>query len=296
MTPNPIMRRLGLRDDDRAAIIHLDDVGMCQATLTACADLFDFGLVSSASVMVPCGWFPAAAAFCRAHPEVDMGVHITLTSEWDSYRWGPISTADPASGLIDAEGYFHRTREAAQAHGDPQAAAAEMAAQVARALAAGVDVTHIDTHMGTVAHVRFAAAYVHTARRHNLPAMISRWGAGRLQQERGVDDVTAQTTGALVQRLEEAGFPLVDHVDGMPLEGDKPLALALAKFAALQPGLTHFILHAAADTPELRAITPDWPARVADYALFTSPALRDFIRDQGIHVIGYRALRDLLRA
>jgi predicted glycoside hydrolase/deacetylase ChbG (UPF0249 family) len=290
------MRRLGLRDDDRAVIIHLDDVGMCQATLTAYADLLDFGLVSSAAVMVPCGWFPAVASFCRAHPAADMGVHITLTSEWDSYRWGPISTADPASGLIDGEGYFHRTRADAQAHGDPQAAAAEMEAQVARALAAGVDVTHIDTHMGTVAHVRFAAAYVHTARQHNLPAMVSRWDAERLQQERGVDDTTAHTTSALIRRLEETGFPLIDHMDGMPLEGDKPLALALAKFAALQPGLTHFILHAAVDTPELRAITPDWPARVADYELFTSPALRDFIRDQGIHVIGYRPLRDLLRS
>jgi predicted glycoside hydrolase/deacetylase ChbG (UPF0249 family) len=286
------MRRLGLRDDDRAVIIHLDDVGMCQAALTAYTDLLDFGLLSSAAVMVPCAWFPAAAAFCRAHPEVDMGVHITLTSEWDGCRWGPISTADPASGLLDDEGYLYRTAEAAQAHGDPQAAAVEMAAQVARALAAGVDVTHIDTHMGTVAHPRFAGAYLDVARQHRLAALVmTGWD---LQQARSVD--VAQPTGELLQQMKETDFPFIDHLEMMPLEGDKPLELAQAMFAGLPPGLTHFILHAAVDTPELRALAPDWRARVADYQLFTSPALRAFIRDQGIHVIGYRALRDLVRA
>lgn len=92
---NPFLARLGYGPDDRVVIIHADDVGMCQASLAAFADMVAFGLVSSGSTMVPCSWFPAAAAFCRANPEVDMGVHVTLTCEWDAYRWGPISFGIP---------------------------------------------------------------------------------------------------------------------------------------------------------------------------------------------------------
>lgn len=294
MTPNPVMKKLGLRDDDRAVIIHLDDVGMCQATITAYNDLLDFGLISSAAIMVPCPWFPAAAALVRARPQADVGVHTTITCEWDVYRWGPISTTDRASGLIDAEGYFYRTREGVQANGTTEAAAAEIEAQIARARAAGIDPTHIDTHMGAVAHARFIGPYVEAARRHQVAAMIYRWDADRMRNERNVDDMTATQAEVFTRQLEEDGFPLLDHMDGMPLEGDKPLELAQRKFAALPPGLTHFILHAAVDTPELRAIAPDWRARVADHALFTSPALRDFIHDQGIHIIGYRDLQALL--
>src|SRR5215208_5950011 len=106
MMPNPALRRLGFADNDRVAIIHTDDIGMCQASVTAFAELAAFGLISSGAVMVPCGWFPAVAADSRANPGYDLGVHSTITCEWDVYRWGPISTCDSASGLIDAEGYF----------------------------------------------------------------------------------------------------------------------------------------------------------------------------------------------
>ena len=96
MQPNPVLKKLGLAPDDRVLIIHADDVGMCQASLAAYADLVDLGLVSSASTMVACPWFPATAAYCREHAgeNVDMGVHTTLTSEFVGYRWGPISTRD----------------------------------------------------------------------------------------------------------------------------------------------------------------------------------------------------------
>ena len=113
MAPNPVLKKLGLSDEARVVIFHADDIGMCQASLAAYADLVGVGLISAASTMVPCPWFPATAAFCRANPDrVDMGVHITLTSEWADYRWGPTSTCDPTSGLLDADGYMHRGRAA----------------------------------------------------------------------------------------------------------------------------------------------------------------------------------------
>src|SRR5215212_4178126 len=166
---NPALEQLGFDAQDRVVIIHADDIGMCQATLPALADLLDVGLVSSAAVMVPCPWFPQVAAWCRAQPEVDMGIHLTVNSEWESYRWGPISTRDPASGLLDDAGYFHAWPPETLEQADPQAVAAELRAQVARAVQAGIISTHVDSHMGTITRPPFLAAYIEVARENRLP-------------------------------------------------------------------------------------------------------------------------------
>ncbi len=294
MVPNPILRKLGLGDDERVAIIHTDDIGMCQASLSAWADLVDFGLVSSASTMVPCSWFPQVATYCRQRPQVDMGVHLTLTSEMPSYRWGPISTRNPASGLIDEEGYFYRRSEDVQDHGDPAAVRLELQAQVERALAAGIDVTHVDTHMGTVAHPKFASAYLEVALRHHLPSMALRLDEAGWRA-RGMEGETAASLASSVQQLEVQGLPLLDWFVMLPLDQPEDrVELAKRSFDALPPGLTHLAIHPSQDTPELRAIAADWPSRVADYRAFTSGELRDYIRSRGIQVIGYRALRGLM--
>jgi predicted glycoside hydrolase/deacetylase ChbG (UPF0249 family) len=296
MHPNPVLRKLGLTETDRVALIHADDIGMCGATLDAFAELDDFGLVSCGALMVPCPWFPAAAAYARNHPRADLGIHLTLNCEYTSYRWGPISTCAPASGLLDAEGYLFRRTQDTQAHADPAAVRAELRAQVQRGLAAGVDVSHVDTHMGTVAHHKFTAAYVELATEFRLPLMLMRHDEAAWRA-RGLDAETAAQAAALVAQLEEAGVSLVDHIFGMPLDApDDRLARAKAAFAALPAGITHFVIHPAADTPELRAIaTRDWPSRVGDYRTFMSEELARFVRSSGIHVIGYRALRDLMR-
>lgn len=296
MNPNPVLGRLGFADDDRVVIIHTDDIGMCQATVSAFADLVDFGLISSGAVMVPCPWFPEVAAYCRQHPQVDLGVHLTLTSEHDRCRWGPISTCDPASGLIDEEGYFYRQSEEVQEHGDATAVQAELQAQVARALAAGIDVTHVDTHMGTVAHPKFVSAYVQLAMQHGLPPMILRLDEAGWRKM-GMDGETAAFAAQFVSQLEVQGMPLLDHLVALPLEQPAGrVERAKKTLDSLLPGLTHFIIHPAQDAPELRAITPSWPGRVADYQAFTSEELRDYVRHSGVQVIGYRALRELMRA
>src|SRR5919108_2899480 len=128
MPMNPALKQLGFDAHDRVVIVHADDIGMCHATLPAIAELLEFGLVSSAAVMAPCPWFPQAAAFCRAHPAVDMGVHLTLNCEWEACRWGPISTRDPASGLLDAHGYFHAWPAATWQQAHPAAVATEIQA------------------------------------------------------------------------------------------------------------------------------------------------------------------------
>lgn len=298
MQPNPVLKKLGLAKDDRAVIFHADDIGMCQASLAAYADLVDFGLISAASTMVPCPWFPATAAFCRDHPgqEVDMGVHVTLNSEYESYRWPPISTCDPASGLVDREGYQPASVEAVQEHGEPAAVQREIEAQVERALAAGIDVTHIDSHMGTVFHPRFLAAYLQVALQHRVPPFLPRIDEAGLR-EMGVDAEMAAFFASQLQAFEAQGLPLVDRFHMMPLDQpDDRVAQVKQVLDGLPPGLTYLIIHPAQDTPELRAATPSWPACVADYQAFTSEALRVFVQKSGIYVLGYRDLRDLMRS
>ena len=296
MTPNPALRRLGFADSDRVAIIHADDIGNSQASVGAFAELATFGLVSSGAVMVPCSWFPAAAADSRATPDADLGIHLTLTCEWDACRWGPISTHDPESGMIDAEGYFYRTTELAQAHGRPEAVARELAAQIERALAAGMRPTHVDTHMGSVYSAAFLPAYLDVAQRYRLAPMFFRDDEAGWRV-RGADAETAAIMAQLSRQLEDAGVPLLDNIAMMPLDApDDRIGQAKRMFEGLPPGLTHFILHPSHDTPELRALAADWPSRVADLQAFMSEALRAHVRDIGIQVIGYRALQELMPA
>jgi predicted glycoside hydrolase/deacetylase ChbG (UPF0249 family) len=267
---------------------------MSLASVEAFADLWGAGIISSGAVMVPCPWFLKAVEFARANPQADLGVHITLTSEWKTYRWGPISTRDPRSGMIDEEGFFYPRARLAGEHGEPEYVLREMECQVQRAIDLGMAPTHMDTHMGAVAHEKFIRGYLQTALRHRLPPMIFRMNeAGWMA--RGLDAKTAAMAVMLAQMVESAGLPLLDHL--VTLELDQPenrLDQAKSAFAALEPGITHFIIHPSKDLPELREITPDWRARVADYETFMNEELAAFLRSIGVNVIGYRAIQQLM--
>jgi predicted glycoside hydrolase/deacetylase ChbG (UPF0249 family) len=294
LNPNPVLKKLGLDDNDRVAIIHTDDIGMCQASVEAFADLDGMSIISSGAVMVPCPWFLQAAEYARLHSQVDLGIHLTLTSEWKTYRWGPVSTREPASGMVDEEGYFYHLTAPAQAHGDSGAVEIELTTQVERALKAGIVPTHIDTHMGTVAHPKFMGMYVQLAMKYKLPPMIFRldeagWRAA------GLDPEFAKLAAGLIQQLEGSGLPLLDVLGGMNLDTDENrLERTKQALSDLRPGITHFIIHPSKDTPELRAITPDWRCRAADYQNFMNEQIRKHITKIGLHVIGYRVLKDLM--
>ncbi len=293
-TPNPLLRQLGYADTDRVAIIHADDVGMCQASVQAFTELDAFGLVTCGAVMVPCPWFPQVADYARQHPQADLGLHLTLTSEWQFYRWGPVSTRDPHSSLLDEQGFFPRRSQDVQRAADPAAVAEELEAQLERARAFGIRLSHIDTHMGSVVHAKFLQSYIGMGLRHRLPLMILRLDEPGLRKM-GLDEDTARLALQTIRQLEESGFPLLDTIFQMPLDKpDNRLDIAKAAFDALQPGITHFVIHPAADTPELRAITPDWRGRVADYQTFLREELRDYLKQTGIQVIGYRHIHALM--
>ena len=296
MQPNPVLKKLGFSNTDKLVILHTDDIGMCQASLAAFIDLWENEAISSGAIMMPCPWAKPAAEYCQTHPGVDMGVHATITAEWDGYRWSALSTRDPASGLMDRDGFLWQTSQETQANATPEAVTLELQLQVRKALDWGVEVTHVDSHMGTAFHPRFMQAYIEAARQVQVLPMLPRADTSMLHFL-GMDDETADRFAALIAQLEEQGLPLVDGMSMMPL--DQPegqLDIAKKMLSELPAGVTHFLFHPSIDTPELRSIAPDWPSRVANYHTFMDPEIKKFIKDQGIQVIGYHHLRDLMRA
>jgi chitin disaccharide deacetylase len=292
------LERLGFQQTDRVVILHADDIGMCHATIPAFENLLDEGLTSSYSIMPPCPWASAALEIAR-QAGADVGVHITLTSEWQHYRWRPLSTTDRKSGLFDAEGFFPRDCDEIGMNASSDAARVEMQTQFQFFADRGVNPSHVDTHMGSSFYPKLLRTYVDTTLEYGVPALFPNpafsfgW-MGHASYELAV---------SLAPLLIERGFPTIDHVEGMPLSNDPAsrddefevrLETARAVLENIEPGITHFAFHPSVDTPELRAICPDWRSRVGDEHVFRSRELREFLQKEGIHVIGYRALKALI--
>jgi len=295
MEPNPVLKELGFDKDDRVVIVHTDDIGMCQAANAAFSELWDFGLISSGAVMVPCPWFPQTARFCRQHPEVDMGVHLTLNCEWDTFRWGPVASVDTNSGLIDADGYFHKDPDITEETANLACLRREIESQLSKALIAGIDVTHIDTHMFALASHRFFGDYIRLGLAHNILPVVIRPGT-RAWAEWGFNGEHAETYKQAVAPMLDYGLPMVDAVIDMSLETHEDrFEEAKQKFDQLPAGITHFLLHPTIDSPEVQAMAPDWLCRVEDYKTFLLPELKKHLDHTGVHVVGYRELRDIMR-
>jgi len=279
----------------RTVLLHADDVGMCHGANRAYLDLFRAGRLDS--VMVPCPWFPEIAAEAAGDPTLDLGVHLTLTSEWLGYRWGPISTRSAASGLLDADGYFPRNVIALRETLVPQAAEAEMRAQIERALAAGIDVTHLDTHMGAALVPELLPATLRLALEFRLPLLLPRDLRSYLSVlNLGVVDAGVYDT--TFARLEEARMPVFERFTMTP--GATPDAASYRPvLVPAGPGLTFVSLHP--NTPgDIEAITarhprqdPAW--RTGEHAFLASGAADALLAGEGVRRSGFRALRDAWR-
>jgi hypothetical protein len=292
---NPVLPALGIPGDARVAIFHADDVGMCHGANLAFGEFSRTGAVTCGAVMVPCPWFTEAAEMAGATPDLDLGVHLTLTSEWRTYRWAPLSTVSRASGLIDEHGYFWRRLPLLAAHAVPDAAEAEMRAQIERALAAGIDVTHLDTHMGAALLPSLAEIYIRLGREYRLPILLPR----HFQEYASVLDyagVPLEGYAPLFARLEAEGWPLVDHFRMTPGVPSAQSDRAYRDLVATLPsGLTMVALHPNA-SGEIETIVPAKAHfRTDEYRLLGDRAFRDFVAEEGIRTVGFRSLRSLLR-
>ena len=293
---NPALERLGFGPADRVVIFHADDVGMCHGANVAFLELSRRGLISCGSVMAPCPWFPEAADLARQHPELDLGVHLTLTSEWQHYRWRPVSTVESTPGLLDEDDYFWRRIPQVRSHLNIKAAEAELRAQVERALAAAIDVTHLDAHMFCAMIPDLVGSYIRLGLEYRLPVLLPRRIEANLAGL-GLGDLDLSTYSALFEQLEQIGMPLADCVIGsLTVPNPKRAATYRAMLAALPPGLTYISLHPNT-AGDIETIVPDnGHVRVEEYALLQDADFKAFVAEQGIHIIGYRRLRDIMRS
>ena len=272
----------------RRLILHLDDLGLCDGANRAFLDLSARGAITCGSVMVPAPCFGAIADAAARTPSLDIGVHLTLTSEWTSWRWAPISTRSRASGLLDDDGFFPRTVRALQQNLVVEAAEAELRAQVERGLAAGIDVTHLDAHMGCAMLPELMPCYARLAVEYGLPLFLMRKVPYVAR--------SAAEWQAAIEALEHQGLPIVDHVLKTPKAPAADTAATYrAMFDAIPEGLTCMLLHCNAPG-DIETIAPDHAAlRTAEYALFRSGTPIGWIQEKGAEFLGFRTLRDAWR-
>ncbi len=275
-----VLERIGFDETvERVAVVHVDDLGMCHDANVGGFEALANGPATCGSVMVPCPWFSEAAEWAVARPDFDLGVHLTLNAEYDHYRWGPILGAAVPS-LLDTDGYLPRTVEEVVANADLTEVERELRAQVDRALTAGIDITHLDSHMGTMFHPGFYGIYLRLARDYRLPLFAFH------------NPRSARTVA-----LEEDGFPLFDGfcADSLGFEPGEGTGHNLLRLRHLGSGLNYLICHAARAGDELTAITDSAHARDFERRFYGGDEGRRALAAEGIATIGMRPLRDLLR-
>lgn len=283
-----IAERLGYPRDAKLLIVHADDLGMAHSVNAATIKAFETGLVNSGSIMVPCPWLSEIATYARANPQADLGLHLTLTSEWTSFRWGPVMPKDRVSSLLDKDGYLYLTETEAASHADPKEVELEINAQIERARALGIQPTHLDSHMGTLYQNKaLFEVFLRVARKNKLPVRIAKTWFARadfLPSTLNPDDV-------YIDRILDIN-PTVAAQDWSKFYAD-----AIKK---LEPGVTEIVVHLAYDDAEMRGATfnhPDWGAawRQRDFEFFTSDAFRKLLQENQIKLITWRDLGKLIK-
>lgn len=270
----------------RTLVIHHDDLGGSHAANMAFVELSDAGIVTAGSVMVPCPWFPEIAAIARQRPELSVGVHLTLTAEFPPFRWRPLTGVAP-NGLTDRDGFFWPSVAEARA-ADIAAVEAELRAQIHTALDAGIDVTHLDSHMGTVWQPEFVDIYARLGEEFRLPIVLTR-DVGRMAPQ-GFDFAPIHA------QLAARGNPDFQRYLTTPFGNLAPTADDYATILGRAvPGLNWCAFHFTGPG-DFTLFSDDAPLRLAEYNLFKSGWARDFLAAEGFELVGMRGFRDAMRA
>jgi len=275
--------RLGYPAGTKLVIIHADDLGETHAVNAAAIKALQSATINSASLMVPCPWFPEIADYANSHPDADFGLHLTLTSERVYYRWGPVAPSDKVPSLVDKNGYFYHDWEQNE-HINPKDVEVELRAQIERALTMGVRPTHLDSHQYRLimSGKELFDVMLRVAHEYKLPIFVTRdWFADHpyLQQSLGPEDI------------------LLDHTVtiGPEVAPEKWAEFYATALRNLKPGVTEFVIHPGFDNEELRAATRErstWGSawRQRDYDFFTSAQFREIMAQQKIRPITWREL------
>lgn len=284
-----------VNDGKRYLIIHSDDAGMSHSVNRGTIEAMENGIVSSASIMVPCPWLPEFAAYARENPDKDYGIHLTVNSEFKNYRWRPVAERNKVPSLLDEDGYMYRGAEAVVANVRADEVEIELRAQIDRAKEMGIPLSHLDTHMGTLLmRADLFEIYVRLGVEYDLPILfMSKIAPAQLKQYPGLKN----NLEAKAKLLRSHGLPVLDFVtmyyQSAPHEVRKAHYLNVIR--NLEPGLSEIIIHCGYDGPELEAITGSYKLRDDDRQIFQDPEVIEEVKNLGIEVITWKQAHEMAK-
>lgn len=279
---------LGYPADSKLLIIHADDMGLSHSVNSACIKAFESKGITCGSIMEPCPWALEINMYLKDHPEIDAGIHLTLTSEWHSYKWGGVSPSDRIPSLLDSAGYFYPDVAAVGKMAKADEAERELRAQIDRAIAMGVNPTHIDTHMGSVlANAELVKIYLHLSDQYKLPVLFPRSYLGYLPAD------VARELGSKIFLLDNLFMLEPAMIKGRWID---PYKKAIE---AMKPGLNEIIVHLGMDNDEMKAICSGFDAygsswRQNDLDMVTGNEFRDLLKANNIILIGWKQVKEAM--
>ena len=282
--------KLGYPVNSKVVMLHADDIGMCSEANEAVIPYLLNDQIQSAAAMVPCPWFNDIADWYKKYPEEDIGLHLTLTSEWKNYRWGPVSNPSNVPELIDPEGYMWRGVIDVVSRTPVTTIEKEVRAQIERAYERGIKPGHIDTHMGTLySKVEYAEAFFKVAMEYGIPANVIEFTPDRVQKFRKQG---YPITARLIQSGTEYTLPKLDDFTSVPngksYQEKKENFFDLIQ--NLEPGITEIIFHPSIETEGLKKITNSWQQRVWEAKMFSDPEVIQFLKNEEIIFTNWKAM------
>lgn len=282
--------RLGWKPDQVVLILHVDDVGMSRSSNLGAVEAVSHGVATSWAVMMPCPWVPDIGHYLGKHPDIDSGLHLTLTSEWSPYRWGPVAGKARVPGLVDPEGCLWRNVAGVIAKATADEIEAEVRAQIDRARTMGLPVTHLDSHMGTLfARADYFERYAKIGIELKLPILAVGGHATYAQQENG-DSIKKLRTW--IPKIWNAGLPVLDdlHTGSYGWKPTEKTDRLLALLEEMKPGVTEILFHASRPTDDFPVITGSSESRLGDLKALTDPRVKELIQTKGIVLTTWKEL------
>jgi len=281
--------KLGFPGGSKVILLHCDDAGMCDEANIAVKHYFETGDLLSTAVMVPCPFSMELIEWAKTQKSPDVGVHLTLTSEWKTYRWGPVSDTSKVPGLIDTEGKMWHDVPEVVTHASAGEVETEVRAQINKVIAAGFTPSHIDTHMGTMyASPEYLRVFLKIAEEYKIPANAIDLSDPAIAENFRKEGYPITTD--VVELLDQYSLPKLDNFSSVPDGGsyEEKRSNFFKLLNSLGPGLTEIIFHPSVETDNLKTITGSWQQRVWEAQLFSDPLVKSFFADNGIIITTYR--------
>ncbi len=299
--------KLGYPKGAKVIIMHVDDVGMSYDSNMGAIKATEEGVATSMSVMMPCGWVSGFVHHLKKHPKIDAGLHLTLTSEWRDYRWGPLAGKPAVAGLVDQEGAMWRNVMDVVKHASADEVEKEIRSQLERARSMGFEPTHFDSHMGTLfATQGFLERYLKVGMEQKIPVMFPGGHNTMILKETNATGLTLEKTTTIGKMLWDAGLPVLDDLHNVSYGFKYPKNKVLTdselqqvstqqyieSFKQLQAGVTMVIMHCTATTEVFKHISDSGMTRRGDLLAMLSPELKKYIQDNSIILTTWRELKE----